>query len=111
MVQLSIALVGLKISIILRTQSFSNKLVSYTDDTLQKFAWNIFLITIIKDIFHMNNLEFPLDLTYRCPQWCQINIELGNVLVPSGSKPLTESLLTEMWINQFHHMTPWFGKS
>ena len=37
------------------------------------------------------------------PHWLQADISAGNGLVPSGNKPLTEPMLTQIYVSIWHH--------
>ena len=44
---------------------------------------------------------FSVDATE--PYWCEVNIGLGKGLVPSGDKPLTQSILAQFYVAKWHH--------
>ena len=99
-----------------------------------KFHWNLFprvQLTIIQHCFrywlgtykatsHYLSQWWPSVLTHMCcsasvswliktyntkPQWC-VNIGSGNGLVSSGTKPLPEPMLNQIYAAIWHHLAP-----
>ena len=76
-------------------------------------------LTVISNLCFLNSLHWliPWGLHLICsqlntmePHWCHVSIGSGDGLVPSGTKPLTEWLLTQIYVAIWRHRG-WYVES
>ena len=88
-----------------RMLSYSERLVFYFESIVpRRFGCNFrCAISNICDWCLSHIAQISHQVNPKWPHWSQVNTGLGNGLVPSGNKPLTEPVLTKFYDTMWHH--------
>ena len=61
------------------------------------FRWVIFMLILVIDYWNCHQMNVTGSY------WWQVNIGSGNGLVPDGTKPLPEPMLTQIYVAKWYH--------